>query len=51
VDRGGFSGNSNRPRFSALKNVKAKEFGVVLPSWQDGLKTYMEFLKKNSGLK
>jgi len=51
VDRGGFSGNSNRPKFSALKNVKAKALGVSLPTWQQGLKTYIDFLKDHNRLK
>lgn len=45
VNRGGYSGNSNRPTFSALANIKAKDMGVVLPKWQDGLRNYLEFLK------
>jgi len=44
VDRGGYSGNAKRPRFSVLKNVKAKALGVSLPSWQTSLKTYINFL-------
>lgn len=51
VNRGGFSGSSNRPRFSALKNVKAEALGVLLPTWQEGLKKYIEFLKSNNELK
>ncbi len=43
-DRGGVSGNLKRPKFSALKNIKAKSLGVELPSWQAGLKTYFDFL-------
>lgn len=51
VDRGGYSGNADRPRFSALKNTKAKALGVALPNWQDGLKRYFDFLRANGGLK
>ena len=51
VDRGGHSGNADRPRFSALKNTKAKALGVVLPSWQIGLENYIDFLRSNGVLK
>lgn len=44
VDRGGFSGGVRRPKFSALENRKARDIGVVLPSWQDGLAEYIGFL-------
>jgi dTDP-4-dehydrorhamnose reductase len=46
VDRGGASGAMMRPKFSALKNVKAKAMGIKLPSWKDGLKSYFEELSK-----
>ncbi len=46
VDRGGESGGVRRPKFSALKNTKAKTLGVELPSWREGLKLYFNFLKK-----
>lgn len=40
VDRGSLSGKMKRPKFSALKNTKAKTLGIELPSWQEGLKSY-----------
>lgn len=40
VNRGGISGGVRRPKFSALKNTKAKALGIMLPSWQEGLKSY-----------
>jgi len=45
VDRGGESGGVRRPKFSVLENKKAKALGIELPSWQEGLKSYFEFLK------
>lgn len=45
VDRSGVSGGARRPKFSALKNSKAKALGIELPSWQEGLKSYFNFLK------
>lgn len=51
INRGGHSGNANRPAFSALANTKAKALGITLPSWQDGLKAYIEFLKASGVLK
>lgn len=44
VDRNGKSGEVKRPRFSALKNAKAKALGIELPSWREGLKSYINFL-------
>ncbi len=44
VDRGGASGSMKRPKFSVLKNTKAKALGIELSSWQAGLKTYFNFL-------
>jgi len=41
VDRSGVSGGVRRPKFSALKNTKARALGIVLPSWQEGLKSYI----------
>ena len=46
INRGGLSGGVKKPKFSALKNTKAKEFGVELSSWQEGLKSYFNFLEK-----
>lgn len=46
VDRGGASGAMKRPKFSVLKNTKAKALGIELPSWQEGLKSYFNFLNK-----
>jgi dTDP-4-dehydrorhamnose reductase len=53
IDRGGVSakggatvGKIRRPKFSVLKNTKAQKLGITLPSWQEGLKSYFDFLKK-----
>ena len=46
INRSGVDGKIKRPKFSALKNTKAKVLGIVLPFWQEGLKAYFEFLKK-----
>lgn len=43
TDRSGQSGGARRPLFSALKNDRAKKMGIVLPSWENGLKRYLEF--------
>lgn len=52
IDRGGVSakngattGKVRRPKYSVLKNIKAKDAGITLPSWQKGLASYLEFLK------
>ncbi len=47
IDRAGYSSHSNRPQFSALSNTKAKALGIILPTWQEGLKSYLEFLRTN----
>lgn len=44
IDRGGISGGVKRPKFSALKNTKAKTLGIKLPSRQEGLKFYLNEL-------
>ena len=41
IDRGGVDGQMQRPKFSALKNTKAKALGIELPSWQEGIKNYL----------
>ncbi|MHA1410901.1 MAG: SDR family oxidoreductase, partial [Candidatus Odinarchaeia archaeon] len=46
VDRDGLSGKTKRPKFSALKNTKAKVAGVGLPSWQEGLRSYLNEINK-----
>lgn len=45
IDRSGLSRRVKRPKFSALKNIKAKILGIELPFWQEGLKSYFNFLK------
>jgi len=45
INREGKSGKVQRPKFSALKNTKAKSLDIELPSWQEGLKSYFTFLK------
>lgn len=37
-------GGMMRPKFSALKNEKALSLGIKLPSWQEGVKAYFDFL-------
>jgi len=44
IDRGSLNGKMKRPKFSALKNTKAKAVGIELPSWQEGLKFYLNEL-------
>jgi dTDP-4-dehydrorhamnose reductase len=44
VDRGGMAGSLRRPLLSALKNNRAKELGIVLPTWEDAVKRYLESL-------
>lgn len=46
VIRGGSDGSIRRPIFSALKNTKAKALSIVLPTWQEGLKSYFNFLNE-----
>jgi dTDP-4-dehydrorhamnose reductase len=41
VDRGGLSGAMRRPLYSVLANTKAKELGISLPHWRDGLERYL----------
>jgi len=43
IDRGGFSGGVRRPRFSALRNTKAKNLGIILPHWKEGLNSYFRY--------
>lgn len=45
VDRGGKTGDMQRPKFSALINTKAKKLGVILPQIEDGLRSYLESIK------
>lgn len=45
VDRGGLAGDLRRPLFSALKNTRAKKLGIVLPTWQDAIGRYLEFIQ------
>lgn len=47
VDRKGLSGEMKRPKFSVLKNTKAKALKIELPSWQEGLKSYLNNESKN----
>jgi dTDP-4-dehydrorhamnose reductase len=37
-----FPSKVKKPAFPALANTKAKELGIILPSWQDALKRYLE---------
>lgn len=45
INRGDVDGKIKRPKFSALKNTKALALGIQLPSWQEGLVDYFNFLK------
>lgn len=47
VNREGEIEGYKKPLFAVLKNTKAKKLGVYLPPWEDGLKRYLSFLKKN----
>ena len=42
LDRGGMAGALRRPLFSALINTRSKKLDIVLPTWQDGVKRYLE---------
>ncbi len=46
VDRSGQSDGARRPLFSALKNYRAKQMGIVLPGWREGMKSYLAYLGK-----
>lgn len=46
VDRRGEYAGIRRPLFSALANTKATMLGIVMPSWQNGLKRYLSGIKK-----
>lgn len=48
VVRGEIPGAIRRPRYSALVNTKAASLGIVLPSWQDALARYIDYLKLHS---
>lgn len=41
VDRKGMAGVLKRPLFSALKNTRAVNLGIKLPSWEDAIKRYI----------
>ena len=47
IDRGGLDLHNEikRPKFSALKNTKAKALGIQLPPWKEALADYFNFLK------
>jgi dTDP-4-dehydrorhamnose reductase len=49
VDRGGLSGTMRRPLYSVLANTRAKQLGIELPSWRDGLSRYMTALDQTVG--
>ncbi len=44
IDRSGQNKKIIRPKFSALKNTKAKAVGIKLPSWRMGLSSYFNIL-------
>ena len=41
VDRKGLSGSMRRPLYSVLANTKARNLGIVLPPWRNGLERYL----------
>lgn len=46
IDRKGYMSGMKIPKYTALSTKKINDLGISLPSWQDGLKRYMKFLKK-----
>ena len=46
INRCGMDGTLKKPLFSALKNERAKELGIVLPHWKDALRRYLELKYK-----
>jgi len=46
-NKGGIIEGYKKPLFAVLENKKAKRLGVYLPTWEDGLKRYLSFLKEN----
>ncbi|KKU83767.1 dTDP-4-dehydrorhamnose reductase [Candidatus Gottesmanbacteria bacterium RIFCSPLOWO2_01_FULL_49_10] len=46
IDRKGVFSGIKRPLFSALTNTRAKSEGIIMPSWQDGLKRYLWYITK-----
>ncbi|MDP3779189.1 MAG: dTDP-4-dehydrorhamnose reductase [bacterium] len=48
VVRAEIAGAMRRPRYSALLNIKAASLGIVLPTWQDALARYTDYLKLHS---
>lgn len=47
VDRSGVYSDTRIPLFVPLRNKKAKLLGIVLPTWQDGLRRYITYLQKH----
>ncbi len=45
VKRGSTFNGLTIPLFAPLKNIRAREVGIVLPSWRDGLRRYVSFLR------
>lgn len=41
VDRGGMAGGVRKPRFSVLRNNKARALGITLPHWRESLERYI----------
>lgn len=42
IDRHGIDETIKRPLFSAMKNIRAKELGIILPHWKDALRRYLK---------
>ena len=47
VYRDPIEGLLHRPEHSVLANTKAKALGVILPTWQDALQSYIQFLNNS----
>ncbi len=46
VRRGEESTGIRRPLYSVLDSHKAEGFGILMPSWQDGVEDYVSFLRR-----
>lgn len=44
IAHGGQYGGMRRPLYSALANTAAKKYGVELPHWREGIKSYVQML-------
>ena len=46
VDRKGYMNGMKIPKYTVLSTQKINSMGIVLPSWREGIKSYMDFLGK-----